>query len=296
MAKDLSQMQDTQNNEEGGAERFDDRLTDVIHLLDEAPLGEIRTVLDVGAGKGEVAKRLARQGKSVTCTGVQINSYVSDIEALREGYGIDYVECDIEHMQFPDESFDAVIMCHVLEHCPNVSIALGQARRVLKKGGWLLVFVPPQEDVVCAGHVSVGWNVGQLMYVLLLNGFDAQSGKFIEYGYNVCGFVRRSERALPELRCDRGDISVLAGEGLFPLPIGTGDGVGDNFYGSIKAVNWPNISRYRTGTKNSRVKQCALTIIDRALPMGIKYRAGRFLVKLGRLLLKVSVANPDRLS
>lgn len=35
-------------------------------------------------------------------------------------------------------------------------------------------------------HISIGWNVGQLMYVLLLNGFDVAAGRFIEHGYNVC--------------------------------------------------------------------------------------------------------------
>jgi SAM-dependent methyltransferase len=92
-------------------------------------------------------------------------------------------------MPFPEKSFDAVVLSHVLEHCADVGRALGHVRRVLKEKGLLLVFVPPVEDIVCAGHVSVGWNVGQLMYVLALNGFDVSRGNFIEYGYNVCGFV-----------------------------------------------------------------------------------------------------------
>ena len=181
---------------------LDGRLQDIIKLLRAAHLQEFQTILDIGAGQGQLAKHFAMLGKKVTCTGVQIKSYISDVNSLRDKYGIEYVECDIEHMPFPNASFDVVVMAHVLEHCPNVANALSNARRVLREGGLLLVFVPPVEDSVCAGHISVGWNVGQLMYVLMLNGFDVRSGQFIEYGYNVCGFVKRSERALPELRFD----------------------------------------------------------------------------------------------
>jgi len=135
-----------------------------------------------------------------------------------------------------------------------------------------------------------------LMYVLVLNGFDVRNGKFIDYGYNICGFVRRSEKILPELKFDRGDISVLARGGFFPLPIGTGDGAGDNFNGSIKALNWPNISKYRIGTQRSRLRQIAFELIDRTLPNKTKARVGRFLVRLGRFLVRLSTANPDRLT
>jgi SAM-dependent methyltransferase len=275
-------------------EILDGRMQDVMHLLDEAPLKDINFILDIGAGQGQLAKHFARQGKKVTCTGVNINSYVSDIKAWRDRYGLEYVECDIENMPFPDASFDAVIMCHVLEHCPNIAIALGHARRVLREGGLLLVFVPPVEDIVCAGHISVGWNVGQLMYVLLLNGFDVRSGHFIEYGYNVCGFVRRSERLLPELRFDQGDISILSKENYFPVPIR--DGNGDNFYGNIKFVNWPNISDYRISVGTKGIKQSILSVVLSVLPSEIRSRVGYILLRLGRLLVKLSEGNPNRLT
>jgi len=273
---------------------LDERMQDVMHLLNEAPLNGINSILDIGAGQGQLAKHFARQGKKVTCTGVHINSYVSDIKALRDKYGLEYVECDIENMPFPDASFDAVIMCHVLEHCPNVAIALGHARRVLREGGLLLIFVPPVEDIVCAGHISVGWNVGQLMYVLLLNGFDVRSGHFIEYGYNICGFVRRSGCLLPELRFDQGDIATLAREDLFPVPIR--DGKGDNFYGNIKSINWPNVSDYRIGVGIKGIKRTVLKIVLYVLPNEIRFRVGYFILRLGRLLVKLSDGNPNRLT
>jgi SAM-dependent methyltransferase len=228
----------------------DERMQDIFNLVKALSLSEISTVLDIGAGRGELAKHLSEIGKKVTCTGVHISSYLSNVSELHEKFGVNYVECDIENIPFPDESFDLVILCHVLEHCPNVSNALGQARRVLRKGGYLLVFVPPVESVVCGGHISVGWNVGQLMYVLPLNGFEVSTGQFIWYGYNVCGFVRRSEREMPQLRFDQGDISVLAKNGYFPSAI-NGD-ASDSFNGDIRSINWPNESNYKFGAQNKK--------------------------------------------
>jgi SAM-dependent methyltransferase len=272
---------------------LDGRLQDVIKLLSVAPLQDAVSILDIGAGEGQLAKHFARMGKKVTCTGVSIKSYISDVDSLRDNYGIEYVECDIENMPFPEASFDAVIMCHVLEHCPNVASALGHARRVLRKGGLLLIFVPPVEDVVCAGHISVGWNVGQLMYVLLLNGFEVRSGNFIEYGYNICGFVRRSELVLPELRFDQGDIRTLSKEGFFPVPIR--DGNGDHFYGNIKSVNWPKISDFRVSVETRGIRRF-LSVVLHAIPNKILFRIGYFILRLGRLLVKQSEGNPERLN
>jgi SAM-dependent methyltransferase len=265
---------------------MDNRLQDIKKLLNVAPLNDVTTVLDIGAGQGQLAKYFSELGKKVTCTGVQINSYVSDVDSLHDKYGIEYIECDIESMPFPDCSFDMVVLSHVLEHCPNVSSALGHVRRVLNNGGLLLVFVPPVEDVVCAGHISVGWNVGQLMYVLLLNGFDVRSGNFIEYGYNVCGFVRRTERLLPSLRFDQGDISTLIRNDWFPTQIGCSNV--DNFNGNIRSVNWPNVSDFRAGIDERGLKRFIILVVKYVIPSSVIYRIGNSLLRLGRLFVKIS--------
>jgi SAM-dependent methyltransferase len=49
---------------------------------------------------------------------------------------------DITALQFPDESFDAVICHHVLEHIPDDRKALAELYRVMKPGGWGSISVP----------------------------------------------------------------------------------------------------------------------------------------------------------
>jgi len=72
------------------------------------------------------------------------------IDALQ---GIDYVtadldpagvdvQLDIADMPFGDDSFDAIICSHVLEHVPDDRSAMAELSRVLRPGGWLLILVP----------------------------------------------------------------------------------------------------------------------------------------------------------
>jgi 2-polyprenyl-3-methyl-5-hydroxy-6-metoxy-1,4-benzoquinol methylase len=223
----------------GSDEELDPRLSDVIQLMSDISMEGMNTFLDIGMGRGQLAKWLASRGKQVTGTGIHVESYEVESARFRNEFGIDVVECPVEQMPFPDGSFDAVVLSHVLEHCPNVGIALQEIRRVLKDNGALFLFVPPAEDIVCSGHISVGWNVGQLLYVLLLNGFDVKTGSFARYNYNVCAVVRKSNKTLPPLRGDYGDLHILNQHDLLPLPILTPKGIDNAFWGNITSINWP---------------------------------------------------------
>jgi SAM-dependent methyltransferase len=52
------------------------------------------------------------------------------------------VAMDITDIRFPDESFDAIICNHVLEHISDDARALAELYRVLKRGGWASLQVP----------------------------------------------------------------------------------------------------------------------------------------------------------
>ena len=52
------------------------------------------------------------------------------------------VKIDITDIQYPKNSFDAVICCHVLEHIKDDTKALKELYRILKPGGWVLVSIP----------------------------------------------------------------------------------------------------------------------------------------------------------
>lgn len=216
---------------------IDERLSQVFDLLESIDFGCNMTVLDIGMGKGQIAKWFYEKGHSVTGTGLFFDSYNIEPELIHNKK-ISIIECSVENMPFKDHSFDVIIMSHVLEHCSNIGIALMEVRRVLSSNGILCIFLPPHDDFVCSGHISMGWNVGQLMYTLLVNGFEVKSGKFVQYGYNVAGVVQKNSLELPPLRGDRGDIHILSEGGFWPLPVKSKDGLNDNFYGKVRSINW----------------------------------------------------------
>ncbi len=63
-----------------------------------------------------------------------------------------YVSTDIAHpadvrtdmmaLGFADESFDAIVCMHVLEHVPDDRVAMRELLRILRPGGWAILQVP----------------------------------------------------------------------------------------------------------------------------------------------------------
>lgn len=49
---------------------------------------------------------------------------------------------DIMKLAFPDNSFDAIVCIHVLEHIPDDLQAMRELHRVLRSGGWAILQVP----------------------------------------------------------------------------------------------------------------------------------------------------------
>lgn len=95
-------------------------------------------VLDFGCGSGILVEELSRKG---------YQSYGLDIseEAIKFGklQGIKNLGIiDAHKIDFPDNTFDAVVTLDVLEHLEDEEWALNEISRVLKPGGTAVVMVP----------------------------------------------------------------------------------------------------------------------------------------------------------
>ena len=231
---------------------MDKRMLDVIKIISsiEPKVGG-GSALDIGIGNGEITELLIKSGYSTTAIGLDLDTYDIDLQAIKT-QGANLIECSVERMPFEDNQFDFIVMSHILEHVMNIGVALAEVRRVLSKTGKLLIIVPPYSDTIMAGHVSTGWNVGQLIYVMIVNGFTVSDGSFIEYGWNVCGLVGKNIETLPKLRYDKGDISKLNSENLFPLPIENKRYNNDAFTGRIRAINWENLDLGLLNERNDK--------------------------------------------
>jgi len=101
-------------------------------------LFELGDVLDLASGDGVVAELLAPRAKSVTC----IDASPRVVEAARKRLeafdNVSVHDGDMHALDLPDARFDLVLMMHALPYSDRPTVALGEASRVLRRGGRLL--------------------------------------------------------------------------------------------------------------------------------------------------------------
>lgn len=95
-------------------------------------------VLDVGCGGGWSTWLLRQKG--FQAEGMDLHS--DALEARSADPALPYTQGDATRMPFQDGLFDAVSMHAVLEHVPDPAKALGEAARVLRSGGRIIVAGP----------------------------------------------------------------------------------------------------------------------------------------------------------
>jgi len=101
-------------------------------------------VLDCACGEGYGSRILADAAGSVT--GVDIDS--ASIEHARRRYGrdgLEFIEASALNLPFDDDRFDAVVSFETLEHLAEHDELMGEFRRVLKPGGFVLMSSPDRK-------------------------------------------------------------------------------------------------------------------------------------------------------
>lgn len=165
--------------------------------LDPAPSAG-RRILDIGCGTGTMLGELRRFG----------DVYGVDTEAAAVEFCHDQGESQVElaagdTVPHPDASFDLVSLLDVIEHVEDDQTLLGEARRVLRPGGHLLVTVPAfewmwgEQDVI-AHHVR-RYTSRQLRDSLQRAGFDI--GVLTHFNtilFPPIAAIRLAKRALPD--------------------------------------------------------------------------------------------------
>jgi SAM-dependent methyltransferase len=144
-----------------------------------AALAAAGPVLDLAAGTGNVAVRVAAAGHAVTAADLSPRM-VELGRARTAGTSVEWVEADAAALPFPDGAFGTVLSAFGMIFAPDPAAALAQVRRVLVPDGRLALtawtaegwmarmttavrrFVPPPAgvaDVLDWGrpHVARGW-------------------------------------------------------------------------------------------------------------------------------------------
>lgn len=116
-------------------------LTALLHFDTAYPPGSL--VLEAGCGVGAQTVTLA--AKSLQASVVSVDISAASLARARtrvEEAGlrnVTFAEADVYRLPFPDEHFDHVFVCFVLEHLARPEAALAELRRVLRPGGTLTV-------------------------------------------------------------------------------------------------------------------------------------------------------------
>ncbi len=98
------------------------------------------TILDAGCGTGNFSIKLAEA--KVKVTGVDISAEMLRIasdKSRQAGHDIDFLEIDLHHLPFADESFDGVISMAAIEFIKELEPVMEELYRVLKPDGHLLI-------------------------------------------------------------------------------------------------------------------------------------------------------------
>ena len=101
-----------------------------------APAGAA-TLLDVGCGSGDQLLRMRRLGWEVS--GVDLDEIAVRVAQAR---GLTVNVGSLEDQQFPEASFDAITLHHVIEHLPNPFETLHEIGRILRPGGRVVIATP----------------------------------------------------------------------------------------------------------------------------------------------------------
>jgi SAM-dependent methyltransferase len=114
-----------------------------------------KNVLDAGCGMGRYL-RIAAESSAELIVGLDLSRAVV---AARELTGnlprVCLVRGDLLRLPFDTESFDVIYSLGVLDHTPSPRAAFRALARLLKPGGWIVIWVYPRERPVVEWIINV---------------------------------------------------------------------------------------------------------------------------------------------
>lgn len=107
-------------------------------------------LLEIGCGSGTALHSMQKKGWHVT--GLDFDE---GAVSNARNKGLDVRHGQLSAQAFADQTFDAVVMSHVIEHVPSPVELLAECRRILKRDGILVALTPNADS---RGHTHYGRN------------------------------------------------------------------------------------------------------------------------------------------
>ena len=140
-------------------------------------LDERWSVGDLGCGTGQIAAVLAPFVRRVVAVDRSSDMLQEAARRLREYGNVEVRQAELEALPLESGELDAATMVLVLHHLPDPAAALGEASRILKPGGRLLIvdMLPHDREEYRQqmGHVWLGFSEDTIQRMLAAAGFDS---------------------------------------------------------------------------------------------------------------------------
>lgn len=121
-----------------------------------------RRILEIGVGPGKLLHRIAKKGYVIT--GIELRSgmaYEARKRVKQAGFDVDILHQSVYHLPFRNETFDCIVLTFVLAEIVDLDKAIEEMKRVLKKGGKVIIIAGgmPEDNNIIARVLfrMVGW-------------------------------------------------------------------------------------------------------------------------------------------
>lgn len=101
-------------------------------------------LFEIGSFMGTFANEIRQSGWDITC----LEPFRGAVKYARQTYNLNVIEGVLPQPALSENSFDAVILLHVIEHMPDPGANLTEIRRVMKPGGMLVVETPRLDSLM----------------------------------------------------------------------------------------------------------------------------------------------------
>ncbi len=148
-------------------------------------------ILDMAGGTGDIAFRMAPSGAAITVADINPAMLEVGIErAAKRGIdGLVWTEANAETLVFPDRFFDAYTIAFGIRNVTNIPKALGEAHRVLKRGGRFF----------CLEFSTTLWPGFAEVYDLYSHKLVPQLGKLLAKDEDSYRYLIESIRRFPDM-------------------------------------------------------------------------------------------------
>jgi ubiquinone/menaquinone biosynthesis C-methylase UbiE len=182
--------------ERKGATEHDERRVRE-YIISKIPK-EVNSILDVGCGKGWVAKEFLPKGKTVVSLDISVTnpSIVNKLYLNPKHFAL---AADSFHLPFNDKSFDCVIASEIIEHVFDPAGFVKELFRVVKKGGRLIITTPYKEKLIyylcihCNQKTPANAHIhsfDEMKLESLYSGNNLENFKYETFGNKILLFLR----------------------------------------------------------------------------------------------------------